>query len=266
MRKLSELFLFFSPLLSQLAQRVSFDSRPELGAILKENPHLVLAVSHGSPLSWIPAVSLLTVEAVRAEGGSRKPVGVVDRFFFEARVLRPLGRFLTQSDQSPGFESLLEKFRSDEASDLVIFPEGANSFFGDLSRIQPFRSPRFVELAVRAGVPILIVVHEGSEAWSKTLKLPDLLLQTVRLFPRFARPRWFRDGKLNLPAALTRMEHFQMRCELYRPALKASELSENQAERRRQIGREAEKIRARMQELLEELRIRSGRLVAADSG
>ena len=248
----------FRPLLNEVLQLTvksySFKYTPPFWQILQENPRLVIAISHSTPASWIPVVCALSEEACKSGGGSRKPLGVMHRFFFQYPFLRQIGHFMSQSSHALGFTDLIRHFQRMEKADLVIFPEGSNAVFGEPNIIKEFRSPRFAEIAIRGGAPILLVVHRGSEPWAKTLPLPELFLNFLGKIPGPIAARMLQARALAVPILPTRkIPHLQVACELYHPSLKAEDLEHDRARRREQISREAENIRNKMIEMLNEL-------------
>ncbi|RYZ75423.1 MAG: 1-acyl-sn-glycerol-3-phosphate acyltransferase [Proteobacteria bacterium] len=258
MKALREYQPILSKILQRLAKETRFQSTPPLGEILEANPRLVVAFNHSSPLSWLPAISLLTSHVCARGGGGRRPMGVMDKFFFSVPGFRTIAQQLTQSEHALGFEELVEKFKSSEGTDIVIFPEGSNCFFGDPAKLQPFRSPRFIELAVRTGTPILVCAHRGSEDWGVALPIPEKAMHTILgkidLLPAFAadflKDRLKETGVFTLPLLPLPMQKFEMRCEVFYPHLKVSDLSKNREECRAQINEEAERVHAKLESLL----------------
>ncbi|MBX2994355.1 MAG: hypothetical protein KF681_06025 [Bdellovibrionaceae bacterium] len=246
----------FDPFLKALHQSICESSQLEtdlpLEQIMKQ-PRLMVALNHATPISWVPAISLLAPAAAEAGGDDRIAMGVVDKFFYSNPLTKPVAEYVTQSDRPLGFEELLKHFLGSERRDLVIFPEGARTFFGDLTQIQPFRSPRFIELAIRAQAPILLAVHRGSETWNLELALPREWGAFLMPFSRFFGQGLMEAGSLNLPILLKKIPHFHMKLHLYTPALYESDLSGSEAERRSQLQAEAENIRALMQEMYDSL-------------
>lgn len=251
----------YEPLLSQImltiAKETRFRARPKFSEILAENPRLVIALSHASPLSWLPAIALLCAHATARGGRDRRPMGVMDRFFFSLPGLKQLAGHLTQSEKPLNFVELLQSFTNGDGTDLVVFPEGSNCFFGDPNVLQPFRSPRFVEIAIEAGVPILVCAHRGSEKWGKAVEIDSEWLKNLDYLPKFVfdflEARLKKTGLFTLPLWPSPMEKFDMLCELVPLEMKTEDLSKDPSERRAQISKEADRIRAKMQELLDEL-------------
>jgi hypothetical protein len=252
---------FFEPILSQImlmvAKKTRFRSRPGLASVLAENPRLIVVFNHSTPLSWLPAISLLTAHACARGGGTRRPTGVMDRFFFSVPGLRVLAHQLTQSDHPLGFEELVATFRTSKETDIIIFPEGSNCFFGEPSVVQPFRSPRFVELAVRTNTPILLCAHRGSESWAQAVPVGDAVTSKIDLLPKviadFLGERLKETGLLTIPKIPKQLDRFEMLCELYKPSLAEDELDKNSSRARAQIEEEAEHVRAKLESMLAEI-------------
>jgi hypothetical protein len=250
MRTLKEYQPLLSSLLRLMVEEVDFKSDVPLRSLLK-NPRLVVIINHSTPISWLPAVCLLTEKVCRAGGGRRTPRGVIDKFFYKFALLKTLAEYISQSDHPQSFDELLSSFKESEQTDLVVFPEGALTFFGDLDQVQPFRSPRFVELAIRAKAPILLVVHQGSEDWNFPFPVPSELTTWVQMISPFFGQKLKEENKINLPIKLRKIPKYRMRLKLYSPALYEADLSENSLECKAQISEEAEKIREIMQEMFQ---------------
>ncbi|CAN5543342.1 hypothetical protein BH10BDE1_BH10BDE1_36570 [soil metagenome] len=213
---------------------------PQLDQVLSENPRLIVVFSHSAPLSWIPAPCLLTAHVVARGGGRRRPIAVMDRFFYSVPGLRAVAKYVAQSDRPLSFKELVQHFEKMKTADLVVFPEGSNCFFGDPAELQPFRSHRFVEIGIRTKSPLLLCVHRGSEKWGKSWKLPMALAASVgSLFGTNGSSRLASTRRLTIPMWPAKMDRFSMLCELYQPEGDAVA--------------ESEKVHARMQEMLREL-------------
>jgi 1-acyl-sn-glycerol-3-phosphate acyltransferase len=257
MNSLKDFEPFLSPLLHSMSEDTEFVCRPNLAELLQDNTNLVLAISHATPLSWLPAISLLTVNACARGGGARKPLGVMDRLLYRIPGLSKVAKFMGQTEAPKSFDELVDHLSRSEQTDLVVFPEGSNCFFGEPDQVQEFRSPRFVEIAVRLNLPILVCVHRGSESWARALPVAPQLMMGLGFLPPvasdFLTERLMRSGQFTMPVLPRPMKKFRMLCELYRPELKLLELAENDDERRTQLEEESERIRIKMKELLDEL-------------
>ena len=257
MRRLIEYEAVTSRLLGLLARSTKFESQPGLDRILAENPKLLVVFNHGTPLSWLPAACLLTSHVCARGGGHRKPFAVMDRFFYSVPLLQSLAKYISQTDRPLRFQELIEAFQKMEAGDLVVFPEGSNCFFGPGDKLQPFRSNRFVEIAIEARVPILICVHRGSEHWAKTVPVAPWLylgLQSVlggTVIDRFFQGRLEKSGKVTIPLLPTPMDRFEMCVELHQPSTWT--LPTAGAERTERIEAEARQVYEKMTGMLSEL-------------
>lgn len=246
MKNLGEYEPYLTTLLSLVAPETKLTAEPSLKEVMASENKLVVVLNHAAPLSWVPAASLLTREAVRAGAGNRIPRGIIDQFFYQFTPLKPVAKFVTQSDEFLNFDQLVEHFENAPQADLVIFPEGSNCFFGRPSEIQKFRSPRFIEIAVRTNVPILICTHSGSEIWGQPFKFPPSFSAIIPFLPPWAQKGIASTGMATMPTFPVPLEDFRMHCELYRPKLRASDLFEDKHERRAQLHEEAEHVRSIM--------------------
>lgn len=259
MKTLKDYQPFLSALLRMIAEDTQFEARDPLKDVLR-HPKLVIALNHSTPISWIPPICLLA-EQVSLNGGSERiPRGIIDKFFFGIPFLRSVAEHLTQSDHPLSFEEVLESFRTAKQSDLVVFPEGAMTFFGDVRKVQPFRSPKFIEIAIRTKAPILLAVHRGTEEWNTLMPIPKDISPYISMVSSFFGRRLDEEQYLNLPINLKRIGKFAMITKLYLPELKESALSENSKDRRAQLLEEAEKIRIVMQDLFDELGAKKAKL------
>lgn len=251
----------YEPILSHImlsiAKDTRFRCRPSLAKVLEENPKLVIAFSHASPLSWLPAISLLCAHVTARGGGSRIPMGVMDKLFFSLPGIKKLAHQITQTERPLGFSELHDAYLSGRITDVIVFPEGSNCFFGKPDVLQPFRSPKFVELAIRAHSPILVCVHRGSEHWAQALPINEQIIEKLDWLPNiaydFLESRLKRTKMFTLPLIPKPMERFEMLCELYHPTLKEEDLAHDTTERRAQIKTEADKIHQKMESMLAEL-------------
>lgn len=222
MRKLSDYEFLTNRVLGLVAAETFLHSDRPLDDILTENKRLLVVFNHSSPLSWIPAPCLLTAHLCARGGGYRTPIAVMDRFFYAVPGLRKVAKFVTQSEKPLRFKELVEHFETLEQADLVVFPEGSNCFFGPPDQVQPFRSNRFVEIAMRTKTPLLICVHRGSENWGVSL------------------------GNLTLPGLPKPMKKFSMLVRLYHPSFDG-EMTPAFVER------EANRVHQEMTRMLQEL-------------
>lgn len=253
MRTLADYQEFLQALLKSFAHETNFKSQPDLKTIIENNTRLVAVVNHATPLSWVPAMSLLALKVIEVGGGHRIPRGIVDKWFYANPFTKVIAEYLTQSDHPQTFDELVESFGNSENTDLVIFPEGAYTFFGGVDKVQQFRSNRFIEIAIRCQSPMLLVAHKGSENWSLPLQLPTEWGNYVLPFSKFFGEKLMRSEPLNVPLMPQKMNIFAMTCEIYTPDLKLADLSNDIEVRKQQLETEGHKVMVKMNQMLQSL-------------
>lgn len=251
MRKLSDFQLLAETVLNTTVAKMSFHSDPPLEEVFKQYPQTIVAVSHSTPLSWIPAAATLAIEALKAQGGERIPKGVIDKWFFSNPITAAIGRLVTQSDQHTEFDDLVKQTKEKDFHDLVVFPEGAHCFFGEGKDIKKFRSHRFVELSILTQVPILIVTHSGSEHWGIPVSIPKDFGTFIQPFAPFFGFHIKKGHPINLPIPVGKVSEFRMTAKLWKPSLLAKDLDLDPARRKRQLDFQANKLRKSMLTLAE---------------
>lgn len=250
-RTLKDYESFMLSILASIADKVDIHTEQTWEEIVR-NPRMIAILNHGAPLSWIPSTALLATEVSKHGGSDRVPRGIVDRWFYTNPITKPLAEYISQSDKPLSFEEILQHFQAAQRTDLVIFPEGANTFFGNALEIQPFRSPKFVELSIRAQAPLLLAVHKGSEAWSRPVAVSTAMAQWILPFSKFFGEKLLEKGEVQLPW-LDKIDCLKMHVELYMPALYESDLPKQAEERKQVLEEEAEKIRQHMSDILQNL-------------
>jgi len=236
-----------------LFEEIVFKSEPPLRTLLPKYPKIVHAISHAGSLGWIPAILALLKIALIEGGHHRKALGVFHRGLYKVALSRWILRAVFQSTEPPTFAKVIAAFREGPITDVALFPEGDNCVIGDVYEIRPFRSPKFIELALAARAPILVTVHRGSEEWGKDFYIPSWMLKWVaRWQPSYVRPL-MKNPILNLPTRLTRIPKFSLRSALYFPRLAYEELSSQPRQRWFQLQSEAQQVKRLMEALLQEM-------------
>lgn len=249
MRKIGDYADLLKALKDSFIEQLEFTCEPDLSAVLR-NPRLIVILNHSTPLSWIPAISILGLKVAESGGADRIPRGIADKWFYSNPIGAKFAEFFTQSATPQNFEQLIEEFKDAHRKDLVIFPEGANTFFGDVRKVQEFRSSKFVEISIRCQAPILVVSHQGSEHWSTSLDVPAQLGQWIAPLAPFFGKKISEFSSLNIPISFSKIKKFKMHCHLYMPALYEADLSADPIERKNQLDQEASMIKEIMEENL----------------
>lgn len=251
-KTLNEYIEFFEALHKTFIHSHSFESSPALQELTKL-PRLMIILNHATPLSWLPAMTTLGVEFQKSGGGHRTPRGIVDKWFYSNPISKPLAEYLSQSDKPQTFDEIVEQFAASENVDLVISPEGANTFFGDVRQVQEFRSHRYIEIAIRTKCPILVVAHKGSESWSIPLQVPKEISTFVNGFSNFFGSRLQQFGNINLPIIPHKIDHFKVKAQVFYPSLSETELSDDKAIRTEQIREQSLQVKQLLEKLLSDI-------------
>ncbi|MCX8112487.1 MAG: hypothetical protein N3E49_04735 [Bacteroidia bacterium] len=250
---LPELYNRIGWLYPLLFDEIIVRSTPPFREIMSRYPKVVHAISHAGTLGWIPAILSLLRVALLEGGHHRKALGIFHRGLYRFTLSRWVLRTVFQSMEPPTFAQVVEVFKNGPINDIAVFPEGDNCILGDVYEIRPFRSPKFVELAIAANAPILVTVHRGAEEWGKDFYIPSWMLRWVRrIEPAYIRPL-MKNPILNLPTRLTRIPKFSLRSILYFPRLSYDQLSSRPRERWFQLHGEAERVKALMVALLKDM-------------
>jgi hypothetical protein len=241
-----------------LFERVEIDQR-ELNRALAEHPRLIYVISHGGAISWLPIYTAL-MSKIAEHTPERRAVGTFHKAFW--KTAPPLVRFISGTDRHLTYPELLEAM-IEQRSDFWAFPESENSLYGDLRAIKAFRFFRFIELSVAAQMPMLLVVHSGSERWYRPFNVRGALRGAAQLLPQalysgfgFDKSRFLAsvDGEaLNVPLPVGRLA-LRIKTELHLPARFEQGYATDPEMRARELREEAARIRARMQGLSDELR------------
>jgi hypothetical protein len=159
-------------------------------------------------------------------------------------------------------EDYVSAFKDNNLDALVVAPEGEYCLYGNGIDIQPFRSPRSIEIALKADCEIVLSVAKGFECWQKNIDvrspLRKLLIKTLAFPP----PRLFTTDEEYLEKAENfsiqlppkRVKDFYIYSKIYKPVLKAEDMSDDEDVRLKQLWIEAEMMREEMQKMIDELK------------
>ena len=161
-----------------------------------------------------------------------------------------------------GIADYVELFRSGRLNILSVAPEGEFSLYGNGVDIQPFRSPRSLEIALEADCRIILLIGQGFERWQRNVSIEAGWRK--RLYRSLAYKIPFLDkldegaiesaDQLSISGIFGRIPHFTVASEIYQPELTAEELSDDRETRDAQLWAEANLMRDQMIRMLDELR------------
>ena len=162
-------------------------------------------------------------------------------------------------------DDYVELLTSGQLNILSVAPEGEFSLYGNGVDIQPFRSARSLEIALRARCRIVLLIGMGVERWQRNLSIAAPWRK--RLVQRLAREIPFLDkldeqaleqaGQLSVSGMFGRIPDLYVASELYEPEPTLAQLSEDRATRDQQLQGEADRMRGEMVRILHGMRQRA---------
>lgn len=252
------------PALNSFVKRVSYDSEVELWRVMQDYPQVIHVMNHGPMFGPWPAAAYLAKKAVDNGGGDRTPFAMFHRIFFKIPIVNRVIRKRLNSPRAFSFEEVLEHFRAGLYTDFMVLPEGDNCNYGNLEEIRPFRSHRYLELAVLLEAPILITIHRGTESWATQIALDNASMIFLKTFAPSVYYRVRETRIVNWQSLPWVIPVFQMKTKLYHPKLKKAALSQDPEERQQQIEAESLNVRKAMEAMLAELHQQQPDTVPAD--
>lgn len=237
---------------SYVGKVTQYTGSDDLAAILKKYPKLVVAMNHG-PMAGPLAGSVGMMNQYFKYGGEqRKPVVIAWRGFYRIPLIKHIVRYMSQVKNPPNLDGFAKRLTTGDATDIFVMPEGENCSFGNGLDIEPFLSPRFVELALKAQTPILIAVHIGSELWSNVIPVDERLNPLLKYLPNKSYQRIRETGQVNMSlTGLKKIPELKMYFKLYEPTMTLADLDKPDSFNRLQ--QESEAIRNQMQAMVEEV-------------
>lgn len=231
-----------------------FKNADNLEQILKRYPRLVCAVNHGPAPAPFAVFAGVIDNYLKLGGAERKPLTVAWRGFYEMPLVGRFIRYVTQADKSLTAEEFLQKFEREGFTDLFVMPEGANCMFGDGEQIVSFVSPRFIELAIKINVPVLVITHSGTGPLASVHTLSRREMRLMKYLPSKVYQQVRETGILSLPHFTQgHLDKVQLNFRLYQPSYTEASLSKDTAVRYQQLMREAENVREMMIEMKDEV-------------
>ena len=253
MRTVEDYSLSMAFLKKACAKRVSLHSGSEdLQKILLKYPKLVVAMNHG-PMAGPVAGSIAMMDQYSKNGGSQRISMIIAwRGFYHIPVVKHLIRYMSQVKMPFNLDGFVKQMAEKGVTDLFVMPEGENCTYGNGRDIEPFLSPRFIEMALKTGTPILVAVHTGSEQWSNIVPVSQKLNPLLKFLPKKSYQRIKETRQINIaPLRLTTIPELQVSFRLYQPTMKLSDLEkENKWEL---LQKESENVRDIMQQQVDQM-------------
>lgn len=223
--------------------------------IFSDNPKMVFVLSHGAAAS--PSyVNIGMFDILLKHGGAdRRPMGVGWKHFYKIPVMKQFVSYVTNVDAPHDFDEFVKLFMKGEFSDFMVYPEGENCLYGNALDIQPFMSPRFLEIAIRAKVPILLVVHSSTQHAVYPIKVKREQARWIKRLAPKTGAKLESSGLLSFPKFLAgKIPELKFSFQLYHPQLKLKDLPKNKVARREMLSEEADEVRSLMQDMVDALK------------
>lgn len=241
------------PVANALVRKVEYSADPDAEGIVAGCPQLIHVMNHGPMLAPYVASTFLADAIVNAGGAQRVPFATVHRRLYSLPGVRDVIKWAFDADKPLGFNDVVETFKQGPFTDYMVLPEGDNEMFGDMHSIRPFKSHRYMELAIETGLPILVTVHHGTEDWALAFRLDARTSRWLSTFSPALSERLGDTPIFNLQGIPMPIERLQMRSQLFRPSLTVGDLAPNPRQRRLQILAESRKVVDLMRQMLAEM-------------
>ncbi len=187
-------------------------------------------------------------------------------------IAHPLIRNLPLFARIVGFEKrrgkrlrtadYVELFKEGRLNLLSVAPEGEYTLYGNGVDIQPFRSPRSLEIALKADCRIILVVGKGFEHWQRGIsietgwkkRLVKRLAVTIPFLDKLDEEALENAAKISFSVIFGRIPDFYVASEIFEPELTVAMLAEDRATRDEQLSAEAARMRQQMIRMLAGIR------------
>jgi hypothetical protein len=223
--------------------------------IIENNPKLVWAVSHGPGFAPAFITAAITDILLKNGGAERTQMAIAWKHFYKIPLLKQVTQLYTQLDHPPTGAEIVQLFAEKDFNDFVVYPEGENAIFGDGTKVEKFVSPRFLEVAINAGVPILVAAHYGSQNSASIVHLTEKNTKWIKKWGPNAIKKLAQPGDVYLPGFFkkSKTDEFKINITLYQPKLTKDELYDPESDKEALLAEEADVIKALMQGLLDEI-------------
>ncbi|MBT3219814.1 MAG: hypothetical protein HN348_12050 [Proteobacteria bacterium] len=153
-------------------------------------------------------------------------------------------------------------FESGKLNILSVAPEGEYSLYGNGLDIQPFRSPRSLEIALRANCRIVLMVACGFERWQRNVsigsgrrkRLTKAIGLRIPFVNKLDEQALEAAHQLSVSGMFGRIHDIYIASELYEPELTAADLAGDRATRDEQLWVEANRMRQQMIRMVDALK------------
>lgn len=244
-----------------LLKRVAMDSE-YLRRCQAEHPKLIYVITHGGPISFVPLITAL-ISRTAEHDPERLLVGSFHPAWWKIPLVRRMPAYLTSSEEHYSMADIERALQTQPTLDYYALPESETCIYGDQGEVKPFRFHGFIELSLRARVPMMLVAHKGSEHWHRQIDfsgrlsrllayLPDRAYHLIDFNKQIVLDDIAQRRVVNVPLPTSRVS-LDVALELYYPADFENGVAEDWKQRRRYVFAEGERIRDRLQSLYDRL-------------
>ena len=232
----------------------------------KAEPRAMIVANHGpilGPLVWVTA---LFPRIVDLGYGHLTYSAIAHPIIRNIPIFARIVGFEKRQGDRLRTADYIEMFEDGRLNILSVAPEGEYSLYGNGVDIQPFRSPRSLEIALRADCRIILMVGKGFERWQRGVSIEEgwkkrlvkRLAVKVPFLDKLDEATLARAAQISVSGIFGRIPDFYVASEVYEPELTAAMLAQDRASRDEQLWAEAKRMRLQMVRMLEGLRAASG--------
>ncbi|SHJ33543.1 hypothetical protein SAMN02745216_01473 [Desulfatibacillum alkenivorans DSM 16219] len=235
--RLKEMQPFYDFVLNRLVERAELHNGE---ALIPENGRpVVIIVSHGPGLAWVPILALVSKHYVDSGCGDLIGGMVPHKAVFLVPGFKEYyKRVLGTPTEVKTVDHLTRLLKTGRIQVTGTAPEGANSFLSFKEYVGPFRSRGMIAAAIRSNANLVLVAHQGAETWNRRLRLP-LGLSLPNTFG-------LRGVNLTLPP-YKKLDNYVALAQLYTPSMTEKDFKTlSPRECSLMLNVEAERIRAEM--------------------
>ena len=156
----------------------------------------------------------------------------------------------------------VELFESGRLNILSVAPEGEFSLYGNGVDIQPFRSHRSLEIALKADCRIILGVAKGFERWQRNIsiesplrkRLVKSLMLKIPFLDKLDEQALEEARRVSISGIFGRIPAIYIATEVYEPELTVDDLADDRERRDEQLRIEGDRMRRRMMGMLAALK------------
>ena len=177
-------------------------------------------------------------------------------------VAKLVGLPLNEGQKRYHVDDYVRLFEEQDLDVLAVAPEGEYSMYGNGLDIQPFRSPRSLEIALKADCEIILVTCRGYELWQKNIDIQapwkkKILKKAMLMVPfldKIDDEYLQQANQYSMHWMTRRIPDFYVYSKKYEPLLKKEDLHDDLTLRKEQLQKEADRMRHTMQAMVNELK------------